>query len=96
MASLLGLDKLAGKSAVFQRSARPAPALPQQQRLSSNFIAQRPRDVRMAAVAGIDRALKRYQYDQLTEQDMKTVLARPRIDFTSILSTVRLSRRRLE
>lgn len=40
-------------------------------------------------MAGVDKALRRYQYEQLTEQDMKTVLARPRIDLASILSTVR-------
>jgi hypothetical protein len=49
----------------------------------------------LSAVAGLDRALKTVSSEKLSEQELKNVLARPRIDFTSIHGTVRAGAPRL-
>lgn len=42
----------------------------------------------VAAVASVERMLKTVSAENLSEQEIKKLLARPRIDFTSILGTV--------
>jgi hypothetical protein len=51
---------------------------------------QRSRSGRLNAnaVASVERALKTVSADNLSDGEIKSLLARPRIDFTSILNTV--------
>jgi histidinol dehydrogenase len=42
----------------------------------------------VSAVAAVGSSLKTYTYDQLSPQEIRGLLQRPRIDFTSILNTV--------
>lgn len=42
----------------------------------------------VSAVASIERTLKTVSSENLTEEELQKLLQRPRIDFTSILSTV--------
>jgi hypothetical protein len=44
----------------------------------------------VSAVASIERTLKTVSSENLSEEELKKLLQRPRIDFTSILSTVGL------
>jgi hypothetical protein len=44
------------------------------------------------AVASVDRVLKTASAETLSEEEVKKLLQRPRIDFSSILSTVRALR----
>ncbi len=88
-------------SAAFAQPPVPAPccSLGRSSRRSRRQIAHllatqgRAAHRRMAvaagAVAALDSGLKTYDYDQLSPAEIKALLQRPRIDFTSILSTVR-------
>lgn len=51
---------------------------------------QRSRSGRLSvhAVASVERALKRVSVENLSDQEIKALLARPRIDFSSILDVV--------
>lgn len=42
-----------------------------------------------SAVTGLEQALRVYDVEKLSPAELKAVLARPRIDFSSILATVR-------
>ena len=42
-----------------------------------------------AVASGLEQALRVYDVEKLSPQELKAVLARPRIDFSSILATVR-------
>jgi hypothetical protein len=46
---------------------------------------------RASAVASTGQALKVYDAQRLDAAQLKALMARPRIDFTSILSTVRMT-----
>lgn len=47
------------------------------------------RAMTISAVASPVETLKTYKYDTLSQHEIKALLQRPRIDFTSILNTVR-------
>jgi hypothetical protein len=47
-----------------------------------------------AAAAAEAMSLRTYELDKLTAAEAKALLARPRVDFTAILDTVRAARRR--
>ena len=62
---------------------------------SSRSSRSYPRCVMSSAVtSGLEQALRVYDVEKLSPQELKAVLARPRIDFSSILATVRGASRR--